>query len=152
MVAPLGRRSGRKSSYLWTWKIVVVAMLGNTGILRRVRSTSPWTSLWNLLVWTRWKSHLQIQKLFGNIRKGLITSLDIKTIVSSKEKKARYAITSVSMKDLSKIIREFKKLPHKGYVWKRSKHDPDDSYFYLSKALLSVWWDTMPSICTLATL
>ena len=58
--------------------------------------------------------------------KGLITSLDLKIIVSSKkEKKARYAITNeskknkkvkyaitnVSMKDLTKIIKDFLKLP-----------------------------------------
>ena len=30
-------------------------------------------------------------------------------------KKARYAIGKVSMEDLSKIIREFEKLPYKSY-------------------------------------
>ena len=34
------------------------------------------------------------------------------------------------MKDLSKIIKEFEKLPYKGYVRKRTKHEPTDSYFY----------------------
>ena len=36
------------------------------------------------------------------------------------------------MKDLSIIIKEFEKLPYKGYVRKRPKHEPTDSYFYLS--------------------
>ena len=69
-VDPLGSLSGMKiphlaSSHLWTRKIVFVAMLGNTGKSRMVRSTPPWTFIWNLVVWTRWKSHLQSQK---NIR------------------------------------------------------------------------------------
>ena len=68
--------------------------------------------------------------------KGLIISLGLKTNVGSKKyKKARYAITNVSMKDLSKIIKEFEKLPYKGYVLKRSKMEPIDSYFYLERQL-----------------
>ena len=35
------------------------------------------------------------------------------------------------MKDFSKIIKGFEKLPYKGYVQKRCKHEPTDSYFYL---------------------
>ena len=44
--------------------------------------------------------------------KGLVTALDLKTKVrSEKYKKARYAIGNVSMKEFSKIIKEFEKLP-----------------------------------------
>ena len=44
----------------------------------------------------------------------MINSLGIKTIVRSKRnKKARYYITNVSMKDLSNIINVFEKLPYK---------------------------------------
>ena len=39
------------------------------------------------------------------------------------------------MKDLSKIIREFEKLPYKSYERRRPKHDPTDSYFYLARQL-----------------
>ena len=35
------------------------------------------------------------------------------------------------MKDLSMIFKEFEKLLYKGYVRKRTKHEPTDSYFYL---------------------
>ena len=49
-----------------------------------------------------------------------------------KYKKTRYAIINVSMKDLSKIIREFEKLRYKSYNRRRPKHDPTDSYFYLA--------------------
>ena len=48
-----------------------------------------------------------------------------------RNKKTRYAITNVSQKDISKIIKEFENLPYEGYVQKRSKHEPTDSYFYL---------------------
>ena len=60
--------------------------------------------------------------------KGLITSLGIKTDVrSKKKKKARYANTNVSMNDISKIIKEFEKLPYESYVRKRPKHETPDS-------------------------
>ena len=68
----------------------------------------------------------------GRSGKGLITSLGLKTNVrSNKYKKARYAITNVSMKYLSNIIKDIEKLSYKGYVRKRPKHEPTDSYFYL---------------------
>ena len=72
----------------------------------------------------------------GRSGKRLITSLSIKTIGSSnKNKKARYAITNVSMKDISKIIKEFEDFPYEGYVRKRPKHEPTNSYFNLSRQL-----------------
>ena len=68
--------------------------------------------------------------------KGLITSLGLNTNMrSNKRKKARYAITNVSMKNLSNIIKEFENLPYKGYVSKRTKHEPKDIYFYLARHL-----------------
>ena len=63
--------------------------------------------------------------------KGLITSLGINTNVSSKGKKERYTINNANIKYLSKIIKEFEKLPYKGYVHNRPKHEPTTSYFYL---------------------
>ena len=43
--------------------------------------------------------------------KGLITSMVIKTIGSSnKNKNSGYSINDVSMKDISKIIKEFQKV------------------------------------------
>ena len=48
-------------------------------------------------------------------------------------KKARYAIGKVSMEDLSKIIREFEKLPYKSYERRRPKNDPTDSSFFLAR-------------------
>ena len=54
----------------------------------------------------------------GRSGKGLITFLGIKTNVWSKKyENARYNITNISMKDISKIIKEFEELPYKGYVW-----------------------------------
>ena len=65
---------------------------------------------------------------FGRSGKGLITSLGIKAKASpKKQKKARYAIGNVSMKELSKIIREFEKLPYKSYERRRPKHDPTEN-------------------------
>ena len=39
------------------------------------------------------------------------------------------------MKNFSKIIREFDKLPYKIYERRRPKHEPIDSYFYLARQL-----------------
>ena len=45
------------------------------------------------------------------------------------------AINNVSMKDISKIIKEFEKFPYKGYVQKRPKYEHTDSYFYLARKI-----------------
>ena len=39
------------------------------------------------------------------------------------------------MKDLSRIIKEFEKLPYKGYVRKNPKNEPTDNSFCLSRQL-----------------
>ena len=62
--------------------------------------------------------------------KGLITYLGFKAkLRPHKYKKARYAIGNFSKKDLSRIIKEFEKLPYENYEKKRPKHEPTDSYF-----------------------
>ena len=62
--------------------------------------------------------------------KGLIKYMGIKAKSRPKKyKKARYSILNVGMKELSKIIREFEKLPYKSYERKRPKHEPTDRYF-----------------------
>ena len=72
----------------------------------------------------------------GRSGKGLITSLGLKAKTRpNKYKKARYAIVNFSKNDLSNIIREFEILPYEIYERKRPKHDPTDSYFYLSNQL-----------------
>ena len=47
-----------------------------------------------------------------------------------------YAITNVSLKDISNTINEFERLPYEGYVWKRPKNEPTDSYFYLARHIV----------------
>ena len=74
---------------------------------------------------------LRAKDNLGRSRKGLITSMGTKARARpNKHKKARYAIGNVSMKDLSKIIQDFEKLPYNGYERKRPNNDPSDSYFY----------------------
>ena len=67
---------------------------------------------------------------FGKIREGvdyLSGSQGQKQVQINK--KSRYAIRNIIMKELSKIIREFEKSPYKSYESRRPKHDPTDSYF-----------------------
>ena len=72
----------------------------------------------------------------GRSGKGLITSLGFKAKARlQKYKKARYAIVNVSKKDLSKIIRDFKKFEKLHYEKKMPKHESTDSYFYISRQL-----------------
>ena len=69
----------------------------------------------------------------GRSGKGLITSLGINAKARPKKyEKERYAIGNASKKDLSKISREFEKLPYEIYEKKRPKHEHTDSYFYLT--------------------
>ena len=42
---------------------------------------------------------------------------------------------NVSKKDLSKIIREFEKLPYESYEKNGPKNEPTDSYFYLERQI-----------------
>ena len=44
-------------------KIVVFEMLKNIGKSRMVSSKSYWTSLWSLVIWTRWRSHIHEQTI-----------------------------------------------------------------------------------------
>ena len=67
---------------------------------------------------------------------GLITSLGLNNNVSSKKyKKITYVINNVSMKYILKNIKDFEKLPYKGFVRKRPKYESTDSYFYLARQL-----------------
>ena len=66
---------------------------------------------------------LESKYYLGISGKGLITSLSIKTIRRpKKKKKARYAITNVGLKHISKIIKKFENFPYEGHVWKRPKN------------------------------
>ena len=87
--------------------------------LDKIRITSP-ESKANLRISGKW----------------LITFLGLKYKSSPKVyKRARYAIGNVSKKELSKIIREFEKLPYESYDKKSTKHEPTNNYFYPSRHL-----------------
>ena len=66
----------------------------------------------------------------------MITSLGLKAKVRPKKcKKAGYAIINFSKNKLSKINREFYKLPYKSYERRMPKHEPAYVYFYLERQL-----------------
>ena len=72
----------------------------------------------------------------GRSGEGLIASLGLKEKARpNKYRKLMYAIGNFSKKDRSNIIRYFDKLPYKSYDRSRPKHEPTDSYFYLSRHL-----------------
>ena len=66
----------------------------------------------------------------------MITFLVIKNIRRSyKNKKERFDITNLSLKDISKIIKEFEDFTAKGYVRKRSKKKPNGSNLYPARQI-----------------
>ena len=68
----------------------------------------------------------------------MVTALDLKTKVrSQKYKKTRYAIGNVSEKDLSKIIKEFKKIGKLPYEKRIPKHEPTSSYYHLVRCIVN---------------
>ena len=72
----------------------------------------------------------------GRSGKGLITYLGFKAKARpQKYKKARYVIENVSKKDPSNIIKEFEKIEKLNYEEKRPKHEPTDSYIYVSRQI-----------------
>ena len=80
---------------------------------------------------------LESKEKLGRSGKGLITSLVLKAKVRPRKyKNARCAIGNVRNKYLSKIIRQFEKLPYEIYEKMRPKHDPTDSDFYLARQIV----------------
>ena len=66
----------------------------------------------------------------------MVTALDLNTKArSEKYKKSRYAIGNVSMKDLSKKIKEFEKFVKIPHFKKEPKHEPTLSYLHLVECL-----------------
>ena len=66
----------------------------------------------------------------------MITYICIKIVRrSNKIKKARFAITNVSIKDIYKIIKKSEDLPYEGYVSKSHKKLTTDNYLYISRQL-----------------
>ena len=55
--------------------------------------------------------------------------------MSSKYKKARYAVVNVSKKDLSKIIKDFEKIGKLTYEKRIPKHEPTSSYYHLVRCI-----------------
>ena len=68
--------------------------------------------------------------------KWLVTALALKTKARlTKYKKARYAIENVSMKDLSKKIKEFENFVKVPHLKRTPKHEPTLSYFHIVECL-----------------
>ena len=115
-----GRRNIRKNREIkGSEKYVTLELSLKFGILDNMRITSS-----------------EPKDNFGRPVKGLITYLGLKAKARpNKYKNPRYAIGNISMKDISKIIREFEKLLYKSYERRRPKHEPTDSYFYPARQL-----------------
>ena len=124
MVAPLGRRSGRKSSQVS--KIFQSVSMKNYG-RRKVRKHKKIKGSYKFVtlnISEKFDSLINVETTsseskgkLGRSGKGLVTALAHKTKAGTKKnKKARYAIVNFSMKDLFNIIKEFEKIGKVPYV------------------------------------
>ena len=145
MVVPLGRLSGRKSSQvskicliMWTWKIVVSTMLGNTKISRVVTSVSHWIFMRFECLREVWRYEQDGNQIFrvksriGGIRKG-VGNRSGSQDQSKAEKtqnskvchqKCQYEGPFQQNQRVWKIV----KVP---YLKRIPKHEPTLSYFHL---------------------
>ena len=124
MVAPLRRISSGEishlvSSHVWTWKIVVVAMLRNTEISSIVISTQPLTYSWSLVVWTRLKSHLWIQKIIWKYQEmGWLTLWVSRAIYGERKRKSQGMPSLMSVWSIFQILsRSFKNYLKRVMCW-----------------------------------
>ena len=144
MVVPLGRLSGKKS-FAGEEKLFSAVNMKNWCCSdvrkhREIKSSEKYVTLGiSLKSDSQDKMKIKSSESKDNLErsgKGFVTSLFLMAkVIPHKYKKARYAIGNVSKKDLSKIIREFEKLPYEIYEKERPKHDPTERYFYLSRHL-----------------
>ena len=142
MVDPLGRRSGRKTSRQWTWKTAVVTMLGNKGRPRTARSTLPWTSLWVLVVWTRWKSHLNNQIIIwkDQVRGWFPLWVSIPLEGQRKSKKQGYPLMELVLRIFIRILRILR-IWLMRVMWVRGPNKWILTVIYIYPQILkSVWW------------
>ena len=158
MVDPLGRRYVRKfsqvrkishllSSHSRTWKMVVVAILGNTKRSRVVISKSPWTSSWILEVWKRWESHLQSQKIILEYQERGWLPLWVSMSKQVQRNTKRQGMSSEisvwrNFKILSGILRNLLMKVMRG---RGPNMIPLIVNFTWQDSLQSVWWELMPS-------
>ena len=158
MVASLRRRSGRESSQvknffncLLTWKIVVVAMLGNTRRSRVVTSIPSWTSLQSLTVCTIQKSHLQSQKENCKYQeKGWLPLWLSRPKQGRKNTKRQGMPSNISVRrTFLRLLRILRKC--RNYLMRR--RGPNMSLliatFIKKYSLRSVWWDLITSMGTI---
>ena len=156
MVAPLRRHSWRKishlvSSQMWTWKIVVITMLGNTEISRILTSMSPWTSPQRLKVWTKWISHLQSQKEnWKDHEKGWLPIWLSRTKKCQRDAKRKGMPSEMIVrKNFHRIIGSLK---HYLFIVKRVEilnMSLLTVTFIHQDSLRSEWWELMPSTQTI---
>ena len=151
MVAPLGRRSGRKRLQVRSKIFFEPVNMRNCG-KRNVRKHRQFKDS-DKLVTLNMNKILKISEEFDNLNKmettspeskakmegsgkWLVTALALKTKARSKKyKKARYAIGNVSIKGLSRKIKEFEKKIRLPHLKKTPKHEPTENYFHLAREI-----------------
>ena len=128
-------------------KIVVIVMLGNTERSRVVASMSPWTSLWNLTVWTIWESHLHIQKIiWEGQERGWLPLWVSRPNQGQRNTKSQGMTLEISVRKIFQRLLGSLKI----YLMKvMRERGPNMSLltvtFTYQDSLQSVWWDLMTS-------
>ena len=130
MVAPLGRRSGKRSLHRWSWQVLEGAMLVNTGISGMVRSKLSCTSLLSFIVWIRRNSPRQNQRIIWwyQVRGWLPLWPSIPKVQTRK--KASFSITDITNQYFRKLLKKFNNLTCICYKSKQVHNEPTEEYFF----------------------
>ena len=69
----------------------------------------------------------------GRPGKGLTTSMDLRTKIPNKEKKARFDITDITNQGFRNFLKNFNNSPYIGYKNKQVQNESTEAYFFLEK-------------------
>ena len=154
MVDPLGRPYGRQfshlvSSQLWTRKKLAIVMLGNIERSTTVTSMSPWTSRWNLTVWTKWKSHIHIKNIvWEDQERGWLPLWVSRPKQGQRNTKTQDMTLEMSVRRIFQRLLGSLKFFFMEVMRGRGPNMSLMTVTFTSQdSLRSVWWDLMTSTC-----
>ena len=116
---------------------------------RIMRSTSPWTSIWILIVWTRLKSHLQNRKNIWEDQERDWWPHWVSRPLEGQRKRKRQGIPLLMSvwRIFQILLMNFRSFLIRIMCGRVPNMNPLTLTYIYQDILLSVWWD---SICMLA--
>ena len=110
-------------------------MLVNTQRSRLVRSTSYWTYLLRIIFCKTGKLPLHNQDNIREKGKGLTASMSLRTKITNKKQKSKFAISDNSNQDFREFLKKLNISPYLGYNSKQVHSKPTEAYIFLIKQI-----------------